>query len=263
MIQPIRFQKAGKIMLVGYKCGKPDRSDPSNVIARNGVVQQITPNITINGSNISDGNSLWAAANQDTSIEGSVAVQFAFLPIELYAFIMGDSTEELQSQAFPIIDEEYVIPEVSPYTVKLGQTPIADSIILTDIDGDVWTKESSPAKGKYSISGETLSFASADAGTAIFINFDYQTDVVKFGLPKEPKRKACQLIISGEAAGEDEKLFNTALIVDKAKVTGAINPPPQGGEPQPVTVTFNVLKPRGQRRAVEYMATPLDDGCGQ
>lgn len=260
-IQPIRFQKAGKVMLVEYVCGKPEK-DADHVIARNGVVQQVTPNVTINGEPITDGNSLWEAANQDVSIAGSVAVQFAYMPTELYAFMLGDTTEKLENQPFPVIDEEYVIPEVSPFTIKLNQSPIVDSVILTDTKGDVWDKNGAPAAGKYAISGDVLSFVSGDAGTAIFINYDYQAPTVtKFGLPKEPKRKACQLIISGEAIGEDERMYNTAIVVDKAKATGTINPPQQGGSPQPVTVTFNVLKPRGQRRAVEYMATPIGDEC--
>ncbi len=78
-MQPIVFSKAGKIQLNKYVNGIPTKSGATSYF-RNGAVQQITPNITINGSPIADGNSLWNAANPDTSIEGTIAVQLGFMP---------------------------------------------------------------------------------------------------------------------------------------------------------------------------------------
>ena len=56
-MQPIFFQKAGKIRLNKYVDGKPVTS-PETTFTRAGVVQSIQPNITINGTPIPDGNSL-------------------------------------------------------------------------------------------------------------------------------------------------------------------------------------------------------------
>ena len=39
---------------------------------------------------------------------------------------------------------------------------------------------------------------------------------------------------------------------------GAINPAQQGGTPNPVTITFTILKPRGNLRAVDYKAVPIE-----
>ena len=261
MSQPIVFSKAGKIMLVKYVNGIPVRS-PENVYFRNGAVQQITPNITINGSPIADGNSLWAAANPDTSIEGSIAVQLGFMPPGLYAFIMGDTTEELTNSPFPMIDEEITVPMEAPYTVKLKHKPIDGTIILVDKDAKPWDKSTStPSAGEYYVDSQTpdeLEFDESDAGKSLFVSYDYLAPKVShFGLPKNPVRPAYQLIVSGEAAGEDESPYEAALIVDKCKVLGAINPPQQGGTPSPVTITFTVLKPRGNNKAVDYKITPI------
>ncbi|MSU01932.1 hypothetical protein [Tissierella pigra] len=257
-MQPIYFSKAGKFMLNKYVDGRPVRSALTSYF-RNGVVQSITPNITINGTPIGDGNSLWNAAQPDTSIEGTVAIQLGFMPPELYAYFMGDEIEEVASAPFPIIDEEILVPDEAPFEVTLANTPLADSLILVDIHGKPWEKaEADVTTGKYKLTGGKLEFNEEDAGKALFVTYDFQaTNVTKFGLPKTPKRESYQVIISGEATGEDETLYNTALILDKAKVMGSINPPAQGGEPQPITITFTILKPRGNNRAVDYMATPL------
>ena len=67
-MQPIAFTKQGKIQQNKYTNGITCRKG-KNTYSRAGVVQQITPNFTINGTPIADGNSLWAAMNLDTSIE--------------------------------------------------------------------------------------------------------------------------------------------------------------------------------------------------
>ncbi len=257
-MQPIVFNKAGKIMLIKYENGLPAKLDPAKCFSRNGVVQQITPNININGSPIADGNSLWDAANLDTKIEGTIAVQLGYMPPELYAFIMGDTSETNQTVEFPYVDMEFTIPSTTPYTVKLPFTPTADGVMVVDIQNKVFTKDATAAAGKYSLTTDTLTFHADDKGKTIFVSgYASKTGATKFGLPKSPVRAAHQLIIVGEAVGEDETLYNVATTIDKCKVLGAINPPQQGGTPSPVTITFTVLKPRGNNRAVEYMAIPM------
>lgn len=262
-MQPIYFSKAGKLQLNKYVNGIPVRSAETSYF-RNGAVQSIAPNITINGSPISDGNSLWPAANPDTSIEGTLAVQLSFMPTELYAFIMGDTSEELTDVPFPVVDEEIVVPSVadettSKYTVKLKHTPIDGTLILVDKDAKPWTEAETTAEtGKYVLTTDTLEFAKADADKALYVSYDYQAaTATRFGLPKTPARPAYELVVSTEATGEDDTLYEAAVVVDRCKVLGSINPPAQGGTPNPVTITFTVLKPRGNNRAIDYTTTPI------
>lgn len=259
-MQPIYFQKAGKIRLNKYVNGVPVMS-PETTFTRAGIVQSIQANITINGTPIQDGNSLWNAANPDTNIEGNVVVTLGTMPPDLYAFIMGDTVTNVSNVPFPVNDEELLIPSASPYTVTLKHAPdTSRPIILVDADASAWVKVSAtPAQGQYSISASTVTFNSADAGKSVFITYDYTAPTGKsFGLPKTPQRAACQLIVSGEATGDDEStMYDVALTVDKCKVQGTISPPQQGREPQPVSITFNVLKPRGNNRAVDYLAVPI------
>ncbi|WP_133051073.1 hypothetical protein [Ruminiclostridium hungatei] len=192
-----------------------------------------------------------------------MAVQLGFMPPELYAFIMGDTSEELTNTPFPIVDEEITVP-MEPtggkYIVKLKHEPLDTTFILVDKNAKPWDEtDETPASGKYILDGDELEFVAADAGKALFVSYDYQAaKATRFGLPKTPVRPTYELIVSSEAAGEDETLYEAAIVVDKCKVMGSINPPQQGGTPQPVTVTFTILKPRGNNRAVDYTVTPIE-----
>ena len=256
-MQPIVFNKAGKFLLKQYVNGVPTMEKS---LSRMGVVQQITPNISINGTPIEDGNSLWDAANLDTGIEATIAVQLGYMPTELYAFIMGDKSEELATADFPVIDEEIIVPETAPYEVTLKHVPNDEGVKVVDIHNTAFTEEeTTPAPGKYTLTAGKLAFDESDAGKALFVTYYYSaTNVTNFGLPKTPVRPAYQLVITGEAQGEDGTLYEVATTVDKCKVLGAINPPQQGGTPTPATITFTVLKPRGTNRAVDYKAVALE-----
>ena len=289
-MQPIVFNKAGKFMLTKFEGGKPDSLNPDNCFFRNGVVQQITPNISINGTPIPDGNSLWDAANLDTGIEGTIAVQLGYMPSELYAFIMGDTSEDLDTAQFPVVDKEITVPDGvkvdaggNPEGVNieldLGQEPTDGKIMIVGVDNTAFTLFVPPEdestqlpevfdntdedhdipEGEYYIDGEILYFSVDDAKKQLFISYYYEAENVhNFGLPKTPVRPAYQLVIVGEAVGEDDTLYEVATTVDKCKVLGNINPPQQGGTPTPVTITFTVLKPRGTNRAVDYKAVALE-----
>lgn len=258
-MQPIYFQKAGKIMLTRYTDGVPVRSAETSFF-RNGAVQSIVPSVNVNTTELPDGNSDWAAAEVDTGREGTITVNLSFMPVELYAFLMGTTVDELTNTPMPVVDHEITIPELSPYTVTLPHAPDTNrAIILVDGDASAWVKVSAtPAQGQYLVSASTVTFNSADAGKPVFITYDYTALTAKsFGFPKSGSRFAMELVVQGEATGEDEStLYDAAIIVDKCKATGNINPPELGREPRPTSITFKVLKPRGNNKAVDFRFAP-------
>jgi hypothetical protein len=261
-MQPIYFSKAGKFKLRKYKNGVPS-TDPADCYFRNGAIQSIVPSVNVKTTSIADGNSDWDAAEPDTGKEGTFVVNLGFMPIDLYAWLMGTEVEDLVSTPMPTIDYEIVIPAASPYVVTLPQTPdLTRQIILVDQDASAWAKTASisavPTATQYTISAAAASFNSADAGKPVFITYDWTALTAKsFGLPKSGSRTAMELTVSDEATGEDEStMYDVALIVDKCKATGNINPPEQGREPKPASITFKVLKPRGNNKAVDYKFAP-------
>lgn len=258
-MQPIFFSKAGKLMLTKYVNGVPVRS-AENSFFRNGAVQSITPSINIKTTELPDGNSDWPAAEVDTGKEGTVTINLSNMPVELYAFLMGTTVDSLSSAPMPVVDEELTIPSTSPYTVTLSHAPdTTRPIILVDRNASAWTKVSSaPSQGQFMVSGTTATFNSADAGKPVFITYDYTALTAKsFGLPSSGSRFAMECVISGEATGEDESTFyDVAIIIDKCKATGNINPPELGREPKPQSITLKVLKPRGNNKAVDFRFAP-------
>jgi hypothetical protein len=257
-MQPIYFSKAGKFKLRKYKNGVPS-TDPKDTYFRNGAIQSIVPSVNVKTTALPDGNSDWDAAEPDTGKEGSVVLNLSFMPIDLYAWLMGTTVEELQNTPMPTIDYEITIPGSSPYAITLPHVPDPTrQIILVDADASAWAKTESvsavPTAGQYTISAAAATFNSADAGKSVFITYDWTALKAKsFGLPKSGSREAMELTISDEAMGEDEStVYDVALTIDKCKATGNINPPEQGREPKPASITFKVLKPRGNNKAVDY-----------
>lgn len=261
-MQPITYSKAGKLMLTKYVNGVPTRS-ATNSYFRNGAVQSIVPNVNIKTTSLPDGNSDWDAAELDTGKEGTVTVNLSFMPIDLYAWLMGTTVDDLVNTPMPAIDEEIIVPAASPFTVSLAHTPdTSRAIILVGQDASAWAKTANasavPTQAQYTISAAAASFNSADAGKSVFITYDWTAIAAKsFGLPKAGSRPAMECVISGEAIGEDESTFyDSAIIVDKCKATGNINPPELGREPKPQSITLKVLKPRGNNKAVDFRFAP-------
>ena len=245
-------------MFTKYVDGIPTRS-AANSYFRNGAVQSIVPSINIKTTELPDGNSDWPAAEVDTGKEGTVTINLSFMPVELYAFLLGTTVDDLVNTPMPVVDHEITVPDVSPYEVTLPHSPDTNrSVILVDQDASAWAKTVSisavPTQGQYTISAAAAVFNSADAGKSVFITYDYTALAAKsFGLPKSGSRTAMECVISGEATGEDEStIYDTAIIVDKCKATGNINPPELGREPKPQSITLKVLKPRGTNKAVDF-----------
>ena len=261
-MQPIYFQKAGKIRFTKYVDGVPTVSS-ANSYFRNGAVQSISQSINIKTSELPDGNSDWPAAEVDTGREGTITINLSMMPIDLYAFLLGVTVESLVNTPMPMIDEEIIVPDASPYAVTLPHTPdTTRAIILVGQDASAWAQTSSvsavPTARQYTISAAAAVFNSADAGKSVFLTCDYTALTAQsFGLPKSGSRFAMLCEIQGEATGEDEStLYDTAIIVDKCKATGNINPPELGREPKPQSITLKVLKPRGTNKAVDFKFAP-------
>lgn len=261
-MQPIYFQKAGKVRFTKYVNGVPTVSS-ANTYFRNGAVQSITQSITVKTTELPDGNSDWPAAEVDTGREGTITINLSMMPVGLYAFLLGVTVEDLSNTPMPETDEELAIPATSPFAVTLAHTPnTLRPIVLVGQDTSAWTQTASasavPTLRQYTISAAAAVFNSADAGKSVFITYDWTALTARsFGLPKSGSRFAMQCEISGEATGEDEStLYDTAIIIDKCKASGNINPPELGREPKPQSVTLKVLKPRGNNKAVDFKFAP-------
>jgi hypothetical protein len=253
-MKAIIFNKAGKIALTKYVDGALSHV-PANMCIRNGTVESIQENTSYNTTELPDGNSDWPMGEYDIGVTGNITVNLSSYQAELHAFLLGVSVEDLTDANMRVNDAEYVVPDSSPYEVELDHEPNDNmDVIVMDDDSTAFTEvESDPSSEEFSITEDTITFNSADAGKNVFVTYDWTaTTAVGVGLPKTSNRPALYAVISGEAASEDEStLYDTNVIIDKCKATGDINVPQKGREPQGWSFTLKVLKPRGSNDAVD------------
>lgn len=260
-MKTIFFPKAGKLMLTKYVSGALTRNS-TNSYSRNGAVQSIQQQISFKNTDLPDGNGDFPAASPKTGVDGSVVINLSFMPIELYAFLMGTTVDALVNTQMWDNDYEIFIPETSPYQVTLPHAPALGTTIMLDVNASAWTKTASvsavPATTQYTISAAAAIFNSADAGKSVFLTYDWTAlTAVESGVPKTGSNYVFEAVISGEAVGEDESTtYDTNVVIDRCQVTGNINPPEQAREPKPWNFTLKVLKPRGTKRAVAVKAAP-------
>lgn len=259
-MKPIIYPEAGKLVLVNYK---PDGSlevGADTLIGAIGTVQSIATSITFNTSELADGNSNWPMGVYDTGQAGQVEVTMSSFQPKLYAALIGSDLTKRASDVLWAADEGHTIPEESPYRVTLAHE-VNDSIVVLDEEGSPMVSTSStPAKGSYTVSADTLTFNSADAGRAVFVTYDWTAeDVETLAMPETVRRPAMHAILSGIVTDEDEvRRYAFEARLDKVKATGDIAPPPQQREPQPWSFTLQILKPRPGRDAVSLKYSPLN-----
>lgn len=269
-MQPIFFSKAGGLLLERYRCGKPSRAK-GDAVFHHGSVVSITPTVNTTTQSLPDGNSDWDAAQPVTGREGSVAVELSFMSPELYAFLMGTTVEKLTNTVMTVADYEAVIPEKGDYEVKLLHEPVEGSVLIVDYEGthfevvDSKDDQGDPVeleKGQVTIEDNVVTFHEDDAGKAAYFAYDWiALSAVGFNFPKTGTPYAFRATVSGEAMGDDEAtVYDANIIIDRAKATGNINPPPLSKTPAPQTITLTVLKPRGDK-AVDFKFAKRDGEC--
>lgn len=249
-MRAIIHPKAGKITLVQFNAdGTLSLTDASKYIGANGTVQTIKTSIDVKSSELPDGNSDWPMGVYDTGRDGSIEVTMSSFQPKIYAALMGVTTTAETNQKMWAAEEEQTIPATAAYTVDLEHAVAAGgTIVVLDQSGSpLVSVASGPAANQFTVSSATLTFNSADANKAIFCTYEFTAPTSeKLYLPTSGVRPALHAIISTEATSDDQiTTYDANIIVDKAKASGAMSPPPLQREPQPWTFTLKVLKPRG------------------
>jgi hypothetical protein len=256
LMKSVIFNKSGKIAMTKYVSGALSHVK-DNMCLRNGTVERIRSNVTLNTKDMPDGNSDWPMGVYDVGKDGRIEVTMSSYNPGVHAFLLGVTISSIASRNMRENDEELLIPSAAPYTEELEHTPNDNitPILVDESDTEFTNVESSPATGEFLISSNEITFSSADAGKNVFLTYDWTAATAdELGLPKSGNRPTLYAAISGEALSEDESTtYDTNVIVDRCKAIGDINIPEQAREPQPWTFTIRVLRPRGNNKAVDYL----------
>lgn len=262
-MQPIVFNRSGKFRLTKYDgCGKLKNGEKSSF--RHGAVMRATPSISFSTTNIESGNSNFPSQIRVTGTTGTVAVELSYYPPDLHAFVLGNETVKETDVLVRAIDVERTIDDAT-YTVTL-EHPVSVSgyVEVVGIDNNSYTEVSgSPALGQFSVSADTLTFSSADAGKPVFITHDYSVDTAY--VKEQGKNDApavMQLEIDTDSTVEmGGQMYDVYMVWDKVMLQDGLTPPPIDKAPGTHTLTFGILEPRGGKPMVKEVYVPRGESC--
>jgi len=246
--------KAGKIVFFKFNPDGTLLKTSANASLNNGTVASIARGRTFNTKELPDGNNQYPMGVYDIGVNDTITVNMSSFQPALYAMLSGEDVEDIQDDTMTMVEKEITIPDEAPYAVTLD--PAYDgigAILAIGEDGTLYEKtESSPSTGGFSVSGDVLTFSSADAGKSLLVTYDYKANTSSSGLPETVKRPVLHAIISTEYQDKDQRnSYRANIIIDRCKATGELAPPEQKTDPDGWSFTLQVLKPRGGKRPVE------------
>jgi hypothetical protein len=246
--------KAGKIILFKFNADGTLTKTAANASLNNGTVASIGRGRTFNTKELPDGNSQYPMGVYDIGVNDTIVVNMSSFQPAIYAMLTGEEVKENPSDTMTMVEKEITIPDEAPFTVELDPAYNGTGTILAvGTDSTPYTKtDSAPATGEFSVSGDTLTFNSADAGKGLLITYDYDASTVSTGLPETVKRPILHAIISTDYQDKDQlNTYRANIIIDRCKSEGELKPPDQKSDPDGWSFTLRVLKPRGGKRPVD------------
>lgn len=255
---PILPLRAGNVIAFQFDAdGTLDKKTAEKAMTNNGTVQSIGRTNSTETKEYPDGNSRYPMTVRTLKTNDKFKVNFTSFQPNLYALVTGESIEEKQSVTMSVVEEKKTIDDTT-YTIKTD--PVYDGtgmLFITGVDSTQFTKvESAPATGEFSVSADTLTFSSADAGKEVFLSYDYTAaSAVESAASTTQKRPAIHLIIGSEVAKQpgDVNAYRSNTIIDKCVAVGDVNTPEQKPDTDGWSVEFQVLEPRGGQKPVKTL----------
>jgi len=214
-----------------------------------GTVASIERTNSIEEKELPDGNSQYPMTVRGIKTNDRIRINFSSFQPQLYALLAGETIEEKQDATMSIVEEKKTI-DAEKSTIELD--PAYDGtgmLLVTGIDSTPFAKVDAAVKvGEFSVSADTLTFNSADAGKEVFLSYDYTaTSAVVSSASTKPKRPAVHMIIGSEVATQpnDRTAYRSNIVVDRCKAVGDLKPPDQKPDTDGWSIEVQVLEPRG------------------
>ena len=262
MIQPLIFNIAGNTLLRKYdNCGR--LRDDGEAYFRHGDLFSVQPSSSDTVSAIESGNSLYPVMEKTTAKNDTLVCVYNTLDPEMEAFIYDRTIISEANSTMRDINRGVVIPDVSPFVVKLPhvvKTPAA--VLAVDVSNNPYENVSAVSAAKqFSVSADELTFSSADAGKSVFVTSDWAATAFVEDVQANETSAVMQLEHSTEAVTElNGQLYDVYMVYDRVKVT-EYGTPLIGKTPGTRSVTFKILAPRGGMPAVRKKYVPRGTAC--
>jgi len=258
LCNPILPLKAGNAIVFKFdKDGTLDRSSAEKAVTNIGTVESIERTSTVETKEYPDGNSRYPMTIRTLKINDRFRINFSSFQPNFYALVSGESIEEESDVVMSIVEKSMVIDDL---TYKIELDPVYNGtgmLLVTGADSTQFKKVTdTPEVGEFSVSGDSLLFASADAGKEVFLSYDYvATKAVVSSGSTTQKRPEVHLIIGSEVASQpgDKNVYRSNTVIDKCVAVGDINTPEQKPDTDGWSVEFQMLEPRGGQSPVKTM----------
>lgn len=267
MRRDLVFPVAGHFMLIPYSSnGMTDltRAYMSTV----GVVQSISRDSTLNTVTLTDGNSVYAAAEFVTTQDGTMTYTLGTYDPELEALVSGadfksgDATDKEMWAFLPFNITSTTKEKVFEET---GHPISIDQIAVKDEFGNVFTKGESSSgltEGQfyYDTGTKTLSFSENDAGRSVYVAYAYEgANVTSIEYKENPKLTTFMAVVIGNTKDKDESSEQRVnIVVDRCTVSGSVTPPTQSNDPTTGwTLTTKVMKSRTGQKPIKIKFEPI------
>lgn len=156
-------------------------------------------------------------------------------------------------------DEQYTISEDN--RVKLNHTPIEDTLVVQDMDGNLFELAQSASAGKYSLSEDTLTFDASAAGQEIkcFYQYEAPADTKQVSTKSDSLPKTVKIIHHQPAFDEDNNKIGVQEIeIYKAQVGGEFEEAFEERTPFAPSITFELVDPkRADKKVVDHRFIPI------
>lgn len=263
MIQPIIFDRAGNILLRKYdNCGRLGDTAEDQYY-RHGDLFSVQPSNSDTTQAVESGNSLYPVMEKVTAKNDTLALTFNTEDPEMEAFVFGQEITKATNTTVKEINKGFVIPDTSPYAVQLDNdvaTP-AETLVV-DVSNNPYTFTSGVASGKqFSVSADTLTFASGEAGRSVFVTYDWTTTAFVQDVGENESSAIMQLEHTTDAVTEfSGQLYRVHMVYDRVKFT-EYGKPLIGKTPGTRSATVRILAPRSGMPAVRRKYVPIGDSC--
>jgi len=256
-LNPILPLKAGKIILFKFNSNGTLTKTAANVAMNNGTVASIERGRSIETKELPDGNSQYPMTVRDLKVNDTLKVNMSSFQPALYAMLSGEEIAEETDVTMSLVEVEETIDETD-FTVVLNPAYDGEGMLLVaGVDSTPFAKVTeTPATGEFSVSADTLTFNSTDAGKGILIAYDYTAaEATSSALPETIKRPALHAIISSEVTDEpdEQNIYRSNTIIDRCKSVGELKPPDKKPDTDGWSYTLQVLKPRGGQAPVKTL----------
>lgn len=232
-------------------------TDPKDKRICTETIDGITRSKSIQTYDIPDGNSNYPAGSYETGVTYNVGINFTTLNTETLAFLQNATLTKAAGKIKEVI--QTAIPFEAPYEIaalgKIDGTPTVidnESKPFTMVEDPEEGDPVEPTTNEFKVvtgpEGDKFSFAEADAGKVIFLEYVFEAEEVEgYDIEENAIHPAVQIEIIHETLSVDKtKKYLNNSIINKATLTGNVDEN-LARQHAPTTLNFAAVKPVGTK----------------